>query len=41
MCIRDRDYAYTIVDLGSRVKESLADEVRAIEGVLRVRLLNH
>ena len=36
-----KDYAYTIVDLGSRVKESLADEVRAIEGVLRVRLLNH
>ena len=36
-----KDYAYTIVDLGSRVKDSLADEVRAIEGVLRVRLLNH
>ena len=36
-----RDYAYTVVDLGSRIGDSVADEIRALDGVLRVRLLNH
>ena len=36
-----KDYAYTIVDVGSRVNDQVADEIRALEGVLRVRLLNH
>ena len=36
-----KDYAYTVVDLGSRIKDSVADEIRAMDGVLRVRLLNH
>ena len=36
-----RDYAYTVVDLGSRIGDSVADEIRALDGVLRLRLLNH
>ena len=36
-----KDYAYTIVDVGSRVNDTVADEIRALDGVLRVRLLNH
>ena len=36
-----KDYAYTVVDVGSRVSDSVADEIRALDGVLRVRLLNH
>lgn len=31
----------TLVDVGSRVSDSVANEIRAIDGVLRVRLLNH
>ena len=34
-------YAYTIVDVGQRVGDVVADELRGIEGVLRVRVLNH
>ena len=36
-----KDYAYTIVDMGSRIGDSVADEIRALDGVLRVRVLNH
>ena len=36
-----KDYAYTVVDLGSRISEAVADEIRAMEGVFRVRVLNH
>ena len=36
-----KDYAYTVVDVGSRVDDTVAGEIRALEGVLRVRLLNH
>ena len=36
-----KDYAYTIVDVGSRVGDNVANEIRALDGVLRVRLLNH
>ena len=36
-----KDYAYTVVDVGSRVDDSVANEIRALEGVLRVRLINH
>lgn len=36
-----KDYAYTVVDLGSRISDSVADEIRALDGVLRVRMLNH
>ena len=36
-----KDYAYTVVDLGSRISEAVADEIRALEGVFRVRVLNH
>mgnify|MGYP002546850160 CR=1 FL=1 len=31
----------TIVDMGSRIGDSVADEIRALDGVLRVRVLNH
>ena len=30
-----------MVDVGSRVSEAVVDEIRALDGVLRVRLLNH
>ena len=36
-----KDYAYTVVDLGSRISEAVADEIRALDGVFRVRVLNH
>ncbi|MGI6498937.1 MAG: 3-phosphoglycerate dehydrogenase family protein [Oscillospiraceae bacterium] len=34
-----RNYAYTLVDLNSRVHDRVVDEVRAIGGVLRVRVI--
>ena len=36
-----KDYAYTMVDLNSRLKDTVADELRAIPGMIRVRVLNH
>ena len=36
-----KDYAYTMVDLNSRIKDTVADELRAIPGMIRVRVLNH
>ena len=35
------NYAYTIVDVRARVGDAVADEIRAISGVLRVRVLRH
>ena len=36
-----KEYAYTVVDVGTRVSQAVADEIRALDGVCRVRLLNH
>ena len=36
-----KDYAYTMVDLNSRIKDAVADELRAIPGMIRVRVLHH
>lgn len=36
-----KDYAYTMVDLNSRIKDKVAEELRAIPGMIRVRVLNH
>ena len=36
-----KDCAYTVVDVDSRIGESVADTIRALDVVLRVRLLNH
>ena len=36
-----KDYAYTMVDINSRITEEIADELRAIPGMVRVRVLNH
>ena len=36
-----KDYAYTVVDVDSHIGESVADTIRALDVVLRVRLLNH
>ena len=35
------DYAYTLVDVNARVGESVISAIRAIPGMLRVRVLNH
>ena len=35
------NYAYTIVDVSARVGDAVADEIRAISSVLRVRVLRH
>lgn len=35
------EYAYTVVDIGSRVGDKDIDGIKAIEGVLRVRYLTH
>lgn len=36
-----KDYAYTLVDVNTRITDQVADELRAIDGVIRVRVLNH
>jgi D-3-phosphoglycerate dehydrogenase len=36
-----KDYAYTLVDMNTRITDQVAEELRAIEGVIRVRVLNH
>ena len=36
-----KDYAYTMVDLDARLKDAAAEKLRAIPGVIRVRVLNH
>jgi len=35
------DYAYTVVDINTKVKDTVVDEIRALDGVLRVRFLSH
>ena len=36
-----KDYAYTVVDINAKIRDDVVDEIRALEGVLRVRLLSH
>lgn len=36
-----KDYAYTMVDINAKIKETVVDEIAAIDGVLRVRFLSH
>lgn len=36
-----KDYACTIVDVNTRVTDKVADDLRSIPGVIRVRVLNH
>lgn len=36
-----KDYAYTMVDVNTRINAEVADELRAIPGIIRVRVLNH
>ena len=36
-----KDYAYTMVDLNGRIQDAVADELRAIPGMIRVRVINH
>lgn len=36
-----KDYAYTVVDINAKIKDDVVDEIRAVEGVLRVRFLSH
>ena len=36
-----KDYAYTLVDINSKLPDRVADELRAVENVLRVRVLQH
>ena len=35
------DYAYTMVDVNTRITDEVAEELRAIPGMLRVRVLTH
>ena len=32
---------YTMVDINCRIKEAVSDQLRAIPGMIRVRVLNH
>ncbi len=36
-----KDYAYTMVDVNTRISDAVASELRSIPGVVRVRVLNH
>ena len=36
-----KDYAYTMVDVNTRISDAVASELRSIPGVIRVRVLNH
>ena len=35
------DYAYTLVDVNTRITDEVAGELRAIPNMIRVRVLNH
>ena len=35
------DYAYTMVDVDTRITDKVADELRTISNMIRVRVLNH
>lgn len=34
------DFAYTLVDVGSQVEDSVIDDIRAIDGIIRVRVIS-
>ncbi len=34
-------YAYTIIDVNTRLSDTVADDLRTIPGIIRVRILNH
>ena len=34
------DFAYTVVDVGSQVEKSVIDDIRAIDGIIRVRVIS-
>ena len=36
-----KDYAYTMVDVNTRLTEEAVEELRAIPNMIRVRVLNH
>ena len=36
-----KDYAYTMVDVNTRITDEVSNELRAIPGIIRVRVLNH
>ena len=36
-----KDYAYTMVDVNTRITDEVAEELRTIPGMVRVRILNH
>ena len=36
-----KDYAYTLVDVDTRITDAVANELREIPGMIRVRVLNH
>jgi len=36
-----KDYAYTMVDINSRINDEAAEDLRSIPGMVRVRILNH
>ena len=36
-----KDYAYTMVDINSRINDEAAEDLRSIPGMIRVRILNH
>lgn len=36
-----KDYAYTMVDVNTRITDDVANELRAIPNMIRVRVLNH
>ncbi len=35
------DYAYTLVDVNTRVTEAMAEQLRGLTGIIRVRVLHH
>ena len=36
-----KDYAYTMVDVNSRITSEVADELRSIPGIIRLRVIHH
>ena len=36
-----KDFAYTMVDINSRINDEAAEDLRSIPGMIRVRILNH
>ena len=36
-----KDYAYTMLDVNGKVADAMVEQIKGIEGVIRVRVMQH